>query len=241
MNSARHYQPFFSSLDTIWIRGTCVCYRSPHLFREAGRFIAVCEVMPSSCWSLVMVHDIIWTAPHRLIIMRFLFTFSICIILLVSVASTTTDHYKTLDLPRDATQSQIKKAYRALSLKYHPDKNSEEDASTKFIQVGEAYETLGDPEKRKTYDQWLNSPRRGPSQTPPRQPPPRRPSNDNKDHYEKTESFTGPDGKTTTRTYRSSSNDPKASKSHEEAMKRHEELLKKHREMFKRHHASFEK
>lgn len=72
-----------------------------------------------------------------------------------------------------------------------------------------AYETLGDPEKRKTYDQWLNSPRRGPSQTPPRQPPPRRPSNDNKDHFEKTETFTGPDGKTTTRTYRSSSNDPK--------------------------------
>jgi molecular chaperone DnaJ len=64
------------------------------------------------------------------------------------------DYYKILDLKPGATTSEIKKSYRKLALKYHPDRNpSNEEAEEQFKWVSEAYQTLNDPEKRSQYDQ----------------------------------------------------------------------------------------
>lgn len=63
------------------------------------------------------------------------------------------DYYKTLGVNKGATQDEIKKAYRKLAQKYHPDRNKDDKAAEeKFKEVGEAYEVLGDAEKRKKYD-----------------------------------------------------------------------------------------
>ena len=63
------------------------------------------------------------------------------------------DYYKTMGLGRDATQDDIKRAYRKLARKYHPDVNKRADAETRFKELGEAYAVLKDPEKRAAYDQ----------------------------------------------------------------------------------------
>jgi curved DNA-binding protein len=62
------------------------------------------------------------------------------------------DYYKILGLERRATQDEIKTAFRRLARKLHPDVNKEPDAETRFKEIGEAYEVLGDPEKRAAYD-----------------------------------------------------------------------------------------
>lgn len=63
------------------------------------------------------------------------------------------DYYKILGIKRDANEADIKKAYRRLARKYHPDVSKESDAEQRFKEVGEAYEVLKDPEKRNAYDQ----------------------------------------------------------------------------------------
>ena len=63
------------------------------------------------------------------------------------------DYYEIMGISRDSTQDEIKRAYRKLARKYHPDVSKRADAEEKFKEVGEAYEVLKDPEKRAAYDQ----------------------------------------------------------------------------------------
>ena len=62
------------------------------------------------------------------------------------------DYYKILGIPRNATQEEIRRAYRRRARKYHPDVNKDENAEAEFKRVNEAHEVLKDPEKRKLYD-----------------------------------------------------------------------------------------
>src|SRR4249920_2104662 len=64
------------------------------------------------------------------------------------------DYYQILDVPRTATESEIKKAYRRLAMKHHPDRNPDDKASEEsFKEAKEAYEVLTDSQKRAIYDQ----------------------------------------------------------------------------------------
>jgi curved DNA-binding protein len=75
------------------------------------------------------------------------------------------DYYSVLSVPKTANKDEIERAYRKLARKYHPDVNKAKDAEEKFKQLGEAYEVLSDPQKRKLYDQygaaWREAERQG--------------------------------------------------------------------------------
>ncbi|KAM0794541.1 hypothetical protein BDR22DRAFT_814968 [Usnea florida] len=79
------------------------------------------------------------------LILGFLLPFALCV----------EDFYKLLSIDKSASDREIKKAYRLLSKKYHPDKNpGNESASEKFVQIAEAYDALSEPETRRIYDQY---------------------------------------------------------------------------------------
>ncbi|KAL6098962.1 dnajb13 [Pungitius sinensis] len=64
------------------------------------------------------------------------------------------DHYETLEINRNATDADIKKAFRRLALKFHPSRNKQTGSAEKFSQVGEAYDVLSDLRKKATYDKF---------------------------------------------------------------------------------------
>jgi len=70
------------------------------------------------------------------------------------MAQTKRDYYEILEVPRNATEEEIRKAYRKMAFKYHPDRNPEPGAAERFKEAKEAYEVLIDPEKRAAYDRY---------------------------------------------------------------------------------------
>ncbi|HEX6817799.1 MAG TPA: molecular chaperone DnaJ [Ktedonobacterales bacterium] len=68
--------------------------------------------------------------------------------------STKRDYYEILGLSRSASEEEIKKAFRRLARQYHPDVNKEKGAEARFKEINEAYEVLGDPQKRRAYDRF---------------------------------------------------------------------------------------
>ena len=78
------------------------------------------------------------------------------------------DYYETLGVPTEACAEKLKRAYRKLARKYHPDLSSgDKNAERKFKEVNEAYEVLGDPEKRQRYDRLGRNWQAGAEFTPP--------------------------------------------------------------------------
>jgi len=77
----------------------------------------------------------------------------ISFLFLVLLSSCVADYYKILGVKRSSTTKEIKKAYRALSLQFHPDKNKDEGAAEKFSEINDAYEILSDDELKDIYDQ----------------------------------------------------------------------------------------
>jgi len=80
------------------------------------------------------------------------FFFTVCILLLCITYCAAADFYKVLGVDRSASETDIKKAYRKLSKKFHPDRNKEPGAEEKFVEIAHAYEVLSDSTKRQIYD-----------------------------------------------------------------------------------------
>src|SRR5256885_11714549 len=70
------------------------------------------------------------------------------------MATNKRDYYEVLGVSRNATEDELKKAYRRLAKQYHPDANKEQGAEARFIEINEAYEVLNDPQKRAAYDRY---------------------------------------------------------------------------------------
>ncbi|KAG5446823.1 Chaperone protein dnaJ [Clonorchis sinensis] len=88
---------------------------------------------------------------------RFSSTILLCL-LLAAAGEPNKDLYQILGVPRTASQKDIKKAFRQMAVKYHPDKNPGKDTSERFREIVEAHEVLSDPAKREHYDKFGSVP-----------------------------------------------------------------------------------
>src|SRR5579883_2858429 len=70
------------------------------------------------------------------------------------MAANKRDYYEVLGISRNATEDEVKRAFRRLAKQYHPDANKEQGAEARFVEVNEAYEVLSDPQKRAAYDRF---------------------------------------------------------------------------------------
>ena len=77
----------------------------------------------------------------------------------------TRDHYKVLEVARDASAEDIQHSYRTLALRYHPDRNSSPEAASKMAVINDAWEVLGDPHRRRDYDVQISKPAPNPDIT----------------------------------------------------------------------------
>lgn len=75
------------------------------------------------------------------------------IIYLIFVKYYVDDYYRALELNNNASIDEIRKSFRTLALKYHPDKNKDENSKEKFMKIVEAYEVLSDANRKKNYDE----------------------------------------------------------------------------------------
>lgn len=91
-----------------------------------------------------------------------IFMTALCSIYVTNLVLCGKDYYDILGVKKTATDKQIKRAFRKLAVKYHPDKNKEKDAEEKFREIAKAYEVLSDTEKRKRYDQFGDTGDAGP-------------------------------------------------------------------------------
>ncbi|KAJ0610158.1 putative DnaJ domain, Chaperone J-domain superfamily, DnaJ subfamily A member [Helianthus annuus] len=83
------------------------------------------------------------------------FLFVIYLSILLLIANAAKSYYDILQVPKGASDDQIKRSYRKLALKYHPDKNQgNQDANIKFAEINNAYEVLANSEKRSIYDRY---------------------------------------------------------------------------------------
>lgn len=89
---------------------------------------------------------------------------NLIVLLLVLCVSVLTepDYYQQLGVKKDASEKDIKRAFRKLAMKYHPDKNKSPGAEEKFKELAKAYDVLSNPEKRKQYDMFGGDPDHGP-------------------------------------------------------------------------------
>ena len=81
-------------------------------------------------------------------------TAAIVVVILTTASAVSEDLYQILGVSRNASKDEIRKAHRKLALKYHPDKNSDDDAQARFKRIQEAYDVLSDEEKRAAYDRY---------------------------------------------------------------------------------------
>ena len=91
------------------------------------------------------------------------------------------DYYQILNVPRNASEEEVRKAYRKMALKFHPDKNKSPEAEDKFKEIAEAYEVLSDPQKREVFDKYGEEGLKG---------TPRPPGGNTEFHFEMPEGFT---------------------------------------------------